>query len=786
MRGKAFFPSVLLCLISLYALTERSPLAFLFILVWASRIALTRQPKLIFFTVVMSLFMVIRLSFHQQETVMDWKEGTYDDVIEVKASTVKWDGDRLVFQGMHTQGSRREAVIVRYTSPSEETMMALKEQKAHSYLVKGEAKSPAKASNSHQFDYQNYLNRQQIYKVIEAKELIPVTTVSANRTFSYRIDSVREKLLAYIDATFSEQSAIYTKALLFADKRDFSEDVSNAFRQLGIVHLLSISGLHVHLFIHLFESILIKCRFTKESIRVFFLVTLPLYGLFTGFGVSVFRAIGMTWVRLVSDTNERRLPVLDTWAILFALSILINPYIIFDIGFQLSYIVTFILIVLTAQPYYIRLSKVKAYGVMNLILFLSSLPILTYHFFEFSWGVLFLNAVFIPFVSFLLLPMLLVLILVSPILSQTPLFYALLSVSEHLILVMEKFAQVIHQSANVTVITGRLSFGASAGLIAGVIIFVLSFEKIKNQLCLQTVSLIGIGITLLSVRYSPIGQVMMIDVGQGDSILIKEPWGKGSYLIDTGGTVSWKEKEPWQERTQPFSVGTDIVVPVLKSQGVHKLNTVLLTHPDTDHVDALRDIAESLSIEAVVASDYTLRDEKVKRILEDSQLTHKAMRSEHPDSATHLPNGTRLIYPINKVGTSSANNHSLVLLSKMGDYTWLFTGDLEAEGEKALVGLYPNLSVDILKVGHHGSQTSTHETLLSQLDASQAWLSLGRQNAYGHPHPSVISRLDAYHIKPYRTDQMGGIQYRYANHPKLNDWLKREPGPNTYYQPEGD
>jgi len=767
-------------------LADDSRLAFLLILVWSSRILYTRQPKLILFTFLISLLMIVRLSFHQKETVVDWKEGTQDYVIEVKASTVKWDGDRLVFQGMYTDETTREEVIVRYTSPTEETMVALKEKKAHSYRVKGEAKSPTKASNSHQFDYKNYLNRQQIYRVIEAEALIPVPTLSQNRTLLYRMDSIREKLLAYIDSTFSKQAAIYTKALVFADKRDFPDVVSDSFRQLGIVHLLSISGLHVHLFIHLFESVLIHSRMTKESIRAFFLVTLPIYGLFTGFGVSVFRAIGMTWIRLVSDKGEQRLPALDTWAILFSVSILINPYIIFEIGFQLSYVMTLILIILTAQPYFLNYSKIKAYGVMNLVLFLSSLPILTFHFFEFSWGVVLLNAVFIPFVSLLLLPMLLFSVLVSPVLSQTLLFNALLSVSERLILVMEKSAQFIQQSVDFTVVTGRLSLFASVFLVVGVIIFLLSFEKTKKQNGLQAVSLMLILATLLSVRYSPFGQVMMIDVGQGESILIKEPWGKGSYLIDTGGTVSWGEKEPWQERAKPFSVGTDIVVPVLKSQGVHELQTVLLTHPDTDHVDALSDIAASLNIKAVMGSEQTLTDEKVQSILAVSELKDKAIRSQHPDSINYLPKGTRLIYPINDVGEKSGNNQSLVLLSKIGDYTWLFTGDLEKEGEASLVNLYPNLQVDILKVGHHGSDTSTHDTLLSQLNASYAWLSLGRQNAYGHPHPSVLSRLEDYDIKPYRTDQMGGIQYRYAHHPKLTDWLKRRPTINTYYQPEGD
>lgn len=120
----------------------------------------------------------------------------------------------------------------------------------------------------------------------------------------------------------------------------------------------------------------------------------------------------------------------------------------------------------------------------------------------------------------------------------------------------------------------------------------------------------------------------------------------------------------------------------------------------------------------------------------------------------------KIIWPGESI-TDDANNTSLVIYGKVGKEWWIFTGDIEKEIEKKLIETYPRLPVDNLKVGHHGSQTSTSSEFIDHLAPSRALISAGEKNRYNHPHPEITARLEAEGIEVFRTDQEGAVAFTY-------------------------
>ncbi len=223
------------------------------------------------------------------------------------------------------------------------------------------------------------------------------------------------------------------------------------------------------------------------------------------------------------------------------------------------------------------------------------------------------------------------------------------------------------------------------------------------------------------------GEVTFLDVGQGDCIFIRLPFGKGNYLIDTGGSLTF-EKQPWQERDQAFDVGEDTVVPFLKSKGVTKLDKLILTHGDADHAGSAEAILQEMRVQELVLPDRKEKNELERKLIGMAQSEGIAIRYVHGGDRWRVgENRFYILSPeVNSQGDS--NDGSIVIYTELGGLKWLFTGDLEAEGEAKLMKKNPTLSVDVLKVGHHGSKSSTTEDFLERLSPQWAIISVGENN----------------------------------------------------------
>ncbi|RPK28062.1 ComEC/Rec2 family competence protein [Paenibacillus xylanexedens] len=309
------------------------------------------------------------------------------------------------------------------------------------------------------------------------------------------------------------------------------------------------------------------------------------------------------------------------------------------------------------------------------------------------------------------------------------------------------------------------------------------------------------------------GIVQFLDIGQGDSTLITTPEGK-HILVDGGGTVSFGNTEQsWKTRRDPYEVGAKVVVPLLKKRGIHQLDAVIVTHADQDHAGGLQAVLEQIPVKRFMFNGTTSGKDNFDKLLDTAMerkiplyaiqqgMSYKADKqtSLHfiaPDLA-HMD-----VNESGNVPVSEHQNHdSVVFLLEMAGASMLFTGDMDAPAEqdllymiqdgslaaqfeqkgadigvteggvqRVLTGLLrdnsndysasSSVSIDVLKVAHHGSKTSSTEAWLQYWNAKTAVISAGVNNTYGHPNPGVMERLEATGSDIYRTDQMGEVQMR--------------------------
>lgn len=760
-QGKLVF--IALTLVSFAAgITSRFsfPILVVFILISQRLFIQKSRPLLIGSLGVILLFSLRFSDFESNETLLTLAEDEWVH-IAVKQTSWKVDGDKLEFEGSVQVDGSREKVRVTYFIADENEKQTLTAALPRSIVAKGTLSHPEGPSNFNQFNYETHLKNKSIFNMLKVSELFIPEFDGEHNSHPYKLDSLRQSILSHIDRTMCVQTGAYTKTLLFADKRSFSSEVMDSFKDLGIVHLLSISGLHVVLIIDFIRLSLLRMKVSKETTATTLILLLPLYGVTTGFGVSVLRAIGQSWIKLSGEKLGMSITSLDSWSIMLIVTLFIKPYSLYTIGFQLSFLISLFIILLAHQSFFKHWNSVQRYIGMNLLLLLVSVPVLSYHFYEFSWGVLLLNIIFVPFVASLLLPLLILSLLLSVVIPYSVLFNAILFLIDKLTFAMELVINIVATNFTFTFVTGRLSLSAYFLLTVAIIVLVVLIEKNKPKRS-WSIPAFTIILCVLSVRYSPTGQVLMIDVNQGEAILIKEPWGRGNYLIDTGGQIDFPVEE-WQKREKMFKVGENILLPVLKSEGVNKLESVIITHPDIDHYGALLDILSEIKTEQVVSAKATFRQENFQVLFPSIESYGTIIKDAAEGSNTDLPRDTFAVLSSSEMNSLSKNDSSLVLYGMIGSKTWLFTGDLEAEGEKALLAKYPEMTVDVLKVGHHGSQTSTHKAFIDQLRPEIAWISSGKSNRYGHPHDSVVEKLTERDIDIYRTDTHGAVRYRFTS-----------------------
>ncbi|MCC2685276.1 MAG: competence protein ComEC, partial [Paenibacillaceae bacterium] len=275
-------------------------------------------------------------------------------------------------------------------------------------------------------------------------------------------------------------------------------------------------------------------------------------------------------------------------------------------------------------------------------------------------------------------------------------------------------------------------------------------------------------------RWMTEGSVHVLDVGQGDSILVRTPTGK-HVLIDGGGTVTFRKSgEEWKERRDPYEIGRKLLVPLLKKRGVQRLDYVILTHDDADHYGGLQAVAEQIPIKRFLFNGEVKASDEVFNLFGTLLERGVPMQSALAGMRLDVDDLTRLdiLYPRPEnhkqlMFVNKQNNDSVVSLLTMEGVHFLLTGDMEGLSEQSILlqgaeGVNKSeleTGIDVLKVAHHGSKTSTSQAWLDYWQPKMAVISVGEKNVYGHPNAGVISRLESSGSDIFRTDRMGEIVF---------------------------
>lgn len=276
------------------------------------------------------------------------------------------------------------------------------------------------------------------------------------------------------------------------------------------------------------------------------------------------------------------------------------------------------------------------------------------------------------------------------------------------------------------------------------------------------------------------GWVQFLDVGQGDSILVSTPEGK-HILIDAGGTTNFrKEKDAWKERSNPFEVGEKVVVPLLKKRGIHSLDMVMISHNHQDHSGGLQAVLDEIPVKSIVFNGTLAESKSFEQLLTTAIKQEIPVYQADGGSIYHADRYTEFLFMnMGRQGreqealpvVENQNHESLVVEMRMNQARFLFTGDADEQAEQQILtdqteqitAGNTTRPLDVLKVGHHGSKTSTSEAWLEAWKPLASVISAGVNNMYRHPHPDVVERLKRYGSFALRTDLRGEIQMRVSS-----------------------
>ncbi|MBY0123857.1 DNA internalization-related competence protein ComEC/Rec2 [Bacillus sp. S/N-304-OC-R1] len=674
---------------------------------------------------------------------------------------LKVDGD--TFSARAKEIKSNEKIIINYKIKTAEEKADIVQNLKVGFVcsVRGLLEEPFTSTNQNAFNYKEYLNRNQTYWILKAEYLNSSKCIPQKNTPLSFFAKLRETGTNYLQSNFPKETAPLAIALLFGDRNYIEEDVLTSYQKLGIVHLLAISGLHVGMLVGMIYFLGIRTGISREKMTSALLIFLPCYAFITGAAPSVIRAVFMMVIFLGFQKwgRNKSLMTIDVIGIVFLLYTFIFPQVVYNVGFQLSFGVSFALIL--SAPIIIKRFNhpISLLFAVSFICQLAAIPIMLFYFYEVSLISVLANILFVPLFSIFILPAIFIIFLLHLLLGEN--IHFLVVIINFIVNWMDYFAKQLARFPYAVITLGKPNKVILAMYLFVIPLYFSLWERIKGIKRMVQIQILPIIVILLhgfGYLFSPFGEITFIDVGQGDSIFIRLPHGKGNYLIDTGGTLRFQTDE-WKTKKNQYDVGKDVVIPFLKSKGITTIHKLILTHGDTDHIGGATALIEELSVRKIMLPKSKELSDLEKTILLNAKKKQIPYQFTIAGDSWTAGNHQFHVLSPQKEMTGERNDGSIVLFTTIGGLTWLFTGDLEKNGEEMLVRRYHNLKADVLKVGHHGSKSSTSELLLDKISPKLAVISAGRNNRYGHPNKEVLNNLSDRQINILRTDEHGAITY---------------------------
>ena len=572
--------------------------------------------------------------------------------------------------------------------------------------VSGEYVLPKKATIPNNFDYQKYLYNNHIFYIMYAKKL---KILKKNQNIIYEIKK------HILNKTNNYKNRGYLNAFIIGDKTDL--EFYETYQNNGISHLFALSGMHISMLSLIIYKLVNKFKH-KDLIVIMFLL---FYVTLTNFSASILRTIIFYIILKLNKNLDLNISTKNSLLLTLSIIMIYNPLIIFDIGFQYSGLVTFGLIVSTK---YYKKNYFYNLFITSFIALLFSLPITLYNNYELNLLTILNNLINVPLITFVIYPLSLLTFILK---FLEPIYNLTINLLEFINNLSSLF------SLNIIIPKVNIIFY----LIYYIFIYLYIESNNKKYILISC-------LYFLSFKLKPFidhnNYVYYLDVGQGDSSLVI--YNDEVAMIDTGGISNYF-----------VSSGS---IKLLKSLGYSHIDYLILTHGDFDHMGDSIYLINNYNIKNVVLNNDSFNELETNLI---NELKNKKIK--YYQNVKKIPISNNIITILNTKEYDNENDNSNVIYIELNNYKFMFMGDAGVDKEKDILERHNISNIDVLKVGHHGSKTSSSKSFINKIKPKYSIISVGKNNRYGHPNKEVLDTLND--SKIYRTDQDGSIMFKIRN-----------------------
>ena len=641
------------------------------------------------------------------------------------------------------------------------------------YQAKGKLRTPFKASNPSQFDYGKYLRNFNTYTVFYTDEITPAAkTPTVKSKYLQNLNNLRDKIINVHSKYLKSPNLEILGGIVFGDDAIAPPDyIKASFINSGLLHILAASGMNVAFIYGFWVFFMRRIRAPFKITVLSGMILVIFYTMMTGMGASVLRAALMLLLILAGKLIDRDAHTISLLSFVATILLIYNPAYINDVGFQLSFIVTFGLLT-TANIIFDKYkdSKIPDFLIGAILIPVVAqiwvAPIQMFYFNTFSSYSIFANILSMPFLSVISFGGFVssIIAMFAPFTDKICMLFDFILnyVLNILVLISNFFAQLPHSlctTRHPIIIQIFIYYGIILSITLGI---KTGFNKKLKIFCLSLLTLL-----LISFIQIPSNnlEVIVFDVQNADCFLIKTPENK-YFIIDTGKSGYKGSK----------AQANSIIIKYLKDRGIKNIEALIITHFDNDHSGGAVDIMKNLKVKQVYINSYNDKSTTSKIIydaLEKNQIPNKI-----PQNNSSIYKENDLNIQTYQAKTDKENDNSIITLFSYRNFDMLFMGDA---GTKAFDQLKTDIptNIEVLKVGHHGGLNTVNKEMLDHIKTETSIISTGI-NSFGHPYKGTIDTLRETNI--YRTDRHNSIKIKtngdeysiYTFNPKKKKYIKTQ------------
>ena len=636
-----------------------------------------------------------------------------DKVFYLIIKTIKIDGDKLYLEFNNN-------LIGNYYFNSELERNSFHYKIGDKVKIIGKLYEPSNNTIPNTFNYKKYLYHKGIKYIINIEN---IELIKRNKNI---FNIIKNNIIERISNINNNE---YLYAFILGKSSYIDSEIYNNYKINGITHLFALSGLHVSMFSSFLLLVFKKMKLNENISYLLTSIFLILFSFLASFTPSILRAVIFFILSSINNIYYFYIKPKNLLYLTFIILVIINPNYLFNTGFLLSFSITYF-ILLFNENYKIN-NKILSILIISIISLLASFPIIINMSYELNIIGFLNNLVFIPFVSYLVFPSALISVIM-------PLFSNILNILTN---IMEYISNISSNILNITLIFSKMNY---IEIIIYYILLILMI-KLNKKICL--IMFIFIIYLYLKVNIDSNKYVYFLDVGQGDSTLLK--LNDKNILIDTGGIITYKSYDEWNKRNNTFNLMNDNIILFFKSIGIKKIDYLIITHGDKDHCGFAKDLINNFKVKEVIfnCGNYNYLEKEIISLLETKNIKYKKCINK-------LDN----LYFLQTKEYNNENDNSNVIYTELNGYKFMFMGDASITTEKEIMNRYNISDIDVLKVGHHGSRTSSSKEFIKDINPKYSIISVGKNNRYGHPSKEVLENLKE--SKIYRTDEDGSIMFK--------------------------